>query len=353
VTHESLNRLLQEHKDVSHELVDLVDLEHILPASVNIDDLCKKHGIRAVEACIVRGTPAEEEMMIRKLRSMDLNHPLCPAHPQRHASLKEEEGRNSPPRQKRTAKSAEEQDQKTQDVPKLLIGGHIETSECITIHNRGRVYTDCMEFSLLRFLHMLSMDVASMHRTGRSGYSLRTKVNEKLRKFIKMFPTIERKVDNYLTSDERSKWATTVSDQIGIDYYRNDGAELFTSVANIFNFLRVFLSFKVEESLSMQQKFDRICGFFSTKSKKIRMSVGNLESKKERKKLRYVTALISRPSCSEYQQHLDDTYTVVTRKTEIVIQINAGKYVWHLWEVFFEEGCFANNFITGHSVITS
>jgi hypothetical protein len=42
----------------------------------------------------------------------------------------------------------------------------LETTECISINNNGKIYTDCMEFSLLRFLQIMMCDSGKVEKNG-------------------------------------------------------------------------------------------------------------------------------------------------------------------------------------------
>ena len=42
---------------------------------------------------------------------------------------------------------------------------YLDTTECIMINNNGVKYTDCMEFSLLRFAHLLMADPEKIFKT--------------------------------------------------------------------------------------------------------------------------------------------------------------------------------------------
>jgi hypothetical protein len=72
----------------------------------------------------------------------------------------------------------------------------LETTECIPIRNNGRDYTDCMEFSLLRFLHMIFYSEYQIRKAGLSDYHLdlhpKLKLNQDLIEFVKTYPEIIR-----------------------------------------------------------------------------------------------------------------------------------------------------------------
>ncbi len=145
----------------------------------------------------------------------------------------------------------------------------LETTECIPISNKDREYTDCMEFSLLRCLQMMTYDPNKVEivadeldnedlygKSYRSSYVPVVMENPLLKPFVEEFPTIYSSAEQYLENpygvEQRAEWAGLVSDRgDAIDYYRNDEAELFTSVANIIKFFKLFfpvLDLKENES---------------------------------------------------------------------------------------------------------
>ena len=234
----------------------------------------------------------------------------------------------------------------------------LETGECIVIHNQNRVYTDCMEFSLLRFLQLLTCDINQIRKDGKSQYNMdKDLIHNKLKKFINKFPYIHKFLTNYQNNvKERSKWSETISDTDGIDYYRNDSSELFTSVENIFNFLKVFLNLEqfidFSKNLTLQEKFDKISANFTTANKKINIIVSDITTRKEIINMKKILSQVSRPD-NNYKKYLDNNFEVVSRETIIYIYVNDHVYKWTLWEKFIERSNFRNNFITGHSVIIS
>jgi hypothetical protein len=110
----------------------------------------------------------------------------------------------------------------------------LETTECIEINNNGKLYTDCMEFSLLRLIQLLLFENKEVVELDEWEYSKNIKYNDEILEFIKKYPIIYRKAEYYLENEsgiqQRSDWASLVSDRNLLDYYRNDNAELFTSI---------------------------------------------------------------------------------------------------------------------------
>ena len=49
---------------------------------------------------------------------------------------------------------------------------YLDTTECIMINNNGVRYTDCMEFSLLRFAHLLMADPEKIFKTQKSNWNI-------------------------------------------------------------------------------------------------------------------------------------------------------------------------------------
>ena len=66
----------------------------------------------------------------------------------------------------------------------------LETSECIEITNNGRIYTDCMEFSLLRFLQLCTYDLDQIFTKKFSFYPDSIIHNELLSIFANKYPII-------------------------------------------------------------------------------------------------------------------------------------------------------------------
>ena len=127
----------------------------------------------------------------------------------------------------------------------------LETTECVQINNNERIYTDCMEFSLLRFLQLIMYDSNQITDISKSKYNLDIyNINDidtllitnfvELKSFIDNYPDIYKKAQYYLSDkiglEQREEWSKLVSDREFFDYYRNDGAELFTSISNVINF---------------------------------------------------------------------------------------------------------------------
>ena len=233
----------------------------------------------------------------------------------------------------------------------------LETGECILINNQNRVYTDCMEFSLLRFLQLLTCDVNQLKINGFSDYNInRIVLNNKLKNFIDNFPKIYKLLENYeYNVKERSKWSETISDMNTIDYYRNDKSELFTSVENIFNFIETFVNINelknIGDELSYQEKFDMIASYFSTNDKEIKIVLENTSTKISKVNMKTIIRQVSRPD-NEYINYLNQVFNVVDRNTTIYIFVNNKIYEWSLWEKFIVDDKIKNKFITGHSVIT-
>lgn len=125
----------------------------------------------------------------------------------------------------------------------------LETTECIAIKNRGRDYTDCMEFSLLRFMHIIFYSESQMEFQGYSTYGLNLEStafqpHPDLLAWMERFPRIYREASYYQEGDgvlEREAWAQFVSDRPYFEYYRTDGAELFTNIRNIAIFCKELL----------------------------------------------------------------------------------------------------------------
>jgi hypothetical protein len=85
----------------------------------------------------------------------------------------------------------------------------LETTECIPIWNLGRRYTDCVEFSLLRFLHIVSAEEKDLFEC--AGCSYKTEIIERedfdyeLYAFITKYSSIVRKAEYYASYNRDGK----------------------------------------------------------------------------------------------------------------------------------------------------
>ncbi len=230
----------------------------------------------------------------------------------------------------------------------------LETTECISIENKGRIYTDCMEFSLLRFLHLIGYCPNQMEQSKCSEFSKKVSTGL-VGDFIKSHGTIYPDATYYLDEEkpgpvERAHWAEFVSDRSFLDYYRNDGAELFTSVTNIIKFFNGFYSMGLNV-YTHESSLNKIAKHFSTKEKKITLTVISTDTKEETKPMSMIVRLISRPDNEIIGS--SQLKKICICNTVIQIDINDDTYYWKLYEVYFKEKKFSNNWITGHSVINS
>ena len=230
----------------------------------------------------------------------------------------------------------------------------LETSECISIKNKGRNYTDCMEFSLLRFIQMLLFDINELTKNEYSTYPSNI-LNKELLEFIKKYPKIYQKVDKYNNTLERQDWSIFLSDKKEFDYYRNDKAELFTNVRNILLVLNKLFNISIDNLIDNKTEynnvFTKIGNMFSTDNKKINIKIIKSDILIETMSMHNIKLYLSRPD-SEYEQlNPDSIYKVINKNTLIKIKINNITYKWKLYELYIDDNSFDNNYITGHSVI--
>jgi hypothetical protein len=238
----------------------------------------------------------------------------------------------------------------------------LETTECITINNKGKIYTDCMEFSLLRFFQMMHYEPAEIEQFGSSQYNTKYDTNYNtnycsntcLLNFINKYPLIYPKADYYLKAGEgttqREEWATLVSDKCFLDYYRNDKAELFTSVTNIIKFFNGFNNMNLD-IYNQKESLHSIGKFFTTDSKKITLKIKDISMEYYNFRISDIMKFISRPE-DKYNLHDPKLYKVAKKTTTIEITINNDKYLWYLIEMYIcDSNVYTNNYITGHSVI--
>ena len=234
----------------------------------------------------------------------------------------------------------------------------LETSECIEISNNGRIYTDCMEFSLLRFLQLCTYDLEQINLDKFSFYPDSIIYNDLLSSYIKKYPIIYRDSCFYESSEngkkQRELWANFVSDKHFLDYYRNDSAELFTSVQNIIKFFNGFFQIDLD-IINHQESLDKISKIFSNNKKNISLKINYIDKHKMYMSMKNVMRYISRPE-TEYIKQINSSelYEVITSKTFIDIKIDGYDYEWVLYEMYFSDPeLFPNKFITGHSVINN
>jgi len=233
----------------------------------------------------------------------------------------------------------------------------LETTECIKINNNGKSYTDCMEFSLLRFIQLLLFDLDEINESNKSLYP-KIKYHDDISEFIKKYPIIYKNSEYYLEDDigikQRNDWATLVSDKDFLDYYRNDNSELFTSIINILKFLNGFFDLELDYN-NITESLEIISNKFSLPNKKITINLEEVKNNENLMKLSDINKYISRPQTkSEIDKFKIDSnkYNVVSKKSYINININDIEYEWMLFEMYFKDcTLFENKYITGHSVI--
>lgn len=228
------------------------------------------------------------------------------------------------------------------------------TGECVEINNLGRIYTDCMEFSLLRFFQLMLCDEESIKTKSQSKYLTNKEICLPINDFIKKYPIIYSNIEYYSSEKgilERQDWAKTLSDTEIFEYYRNDKAELFTNVENIVQFINwcFFTDFNIKSEINVL--LQQIQDYFTLGNKKITLT---LDSKSETKLLcpvSQISQFISRPD-NEYSYFNTKRYFVSNVRSIIKIKINYCEYEWNLYEKYMcNKNKFSNHFITGHSVI--
>lgn len=234
----------------------------------------------------------------------------------------------------------------------------LETTECIQIENNGRNYTDCMEFSLLRFLHLIMYSRDEIDLTGISHYkySLNQNLNLSgdLLEYINSNPEIHQKSVYYTQSEgvhERGLWAKFVSDRDFFQYYRTDGAELFTNIDNIIIFCNRLLGINLDLNQDNEYVLQELSSKLSTKNKKIIVSIKSHDIILTRANKSSIIAYLSKEQ-EDIENLPNKMYPIVNEQTLLNLQIGLDKYEWHLYGIYFKDkSIVSNNFITGHSVI--
>ncbi len=240
----------------------------------------------------------------------------------------------------------------------------LETTECISIKNLGRDYTDCMEFSLLRFTHMIFYSQEQIDKEKFSLWVFNSKskllnINKELLDWNSKYPNIYKEGSYYTSTDspgciEREHWAQFVSDKPYFEYYRNDGAELFTNVKNIIIFCKEIFGIKLNLDDYEEDNLNLISKVLSEYTgKKIIISISSEENKSTNMDLNEIKRYISKPQ-TDIDNLKNPRYNITTKRTFLNLKINSILYEWTLLEVYFtNDNIVSNKFITGHSVINN
>jgi hypothetical protein len=256
----------------------------------------------------------------------------------------------------------------------------LKTSECVLINNKNRSYTDCMEWTLLRFMQILLCETTESNDSNDSNDSVYNyKINGlennllnidlQLKNYMSKYPNIYKNTNYYMSDEginERAEWCELLSDHDNLfDYYRTDKAELFTCVKNILIFYKHFFGLDLDlsnGSVDDQTNLDIIANYFSeTTNKLIKLEIRTTEKENQKMSIDDMFMYLSKNDAEfNAQRELDkrnnkkNRYKVVNSHTYIVITVNDSKYLWTLYELYINDTNlnFNNKFITGHSVIS-
>lgn len=229
----------------------------------------------------------------------------------------------------------------------------LETTECVQINNNGKIYTDCMEFSLLRFLHLILYIPEELKTIKKSKFNTNYDITKDLKDFINFHPFIFPDADYYLSGGiiERDEWAKFLSDRDFFDYYRNDQCELFTNISNIMKFFIKFFNMELNIN-NYELAFNKIAKTFSTPDKKISIDINFSKTNEIKMNMDNILKYLSRPEDKYIIENYNKLYKIKQIYSRINIFINEDKYEWNLNELYFaDDKLFENKFITGHSVI--
>ncbi len=243
----------------------------------------------------------------------------------------------------------------------------LETTECIEIDNYGKHYTDCMEFSLLRFIHMIFSSEKEINEEGLSNYYIDLnhdliKVQADLKSYIERFPKIYKDGKYYLEGEgakEREEWAKFVSNRTYFQYYRPDGAELFTNLYNIIVLCKELLGMKLDLKDSEPDNIRIISRIISEyKGCKFKINIEDEVITTTYLPPKKILLFVSKTQ-PDFETLDKPKYSVITKQSVLHIMIENTiqketyyEYDWNLYEVYFkDEGIVSNKFITGHSVI--
>ena len=243
----------------------------------------------------------------------------------------------------------------------------LETSECILIHNtNNRSYTDCMEWTLLRFMQLMLYDenyLIDNQLTKNVPYNFITfclNINKTILNYIKNYNIIYVETEHYETINgitERTEWVKLLSDHDNLfDYYRNDKAELFTNVHNILMFCKHFFNIEnISNNNTQQTNLNIIALYFSQITKKnILLKIIETKTNKINNRMKDLCQLLSKQDEKLTDRNIQNNFfSAINKKIHIEITINEEKYLWTLMEYYLDDKYteFENKFITGHSVI--
>ena len=220
----------------------------------------------------------------------------------------------------------------------------LETTECVPIKNNGRDYTDCMEFSLLRFLHLIFFSEDEIKQNDFSNFNINhenqsIKIHKDLKSWINRYPIIYQKSDYYLEKDgliEREEWAKFVSDRSYFEYYRCDGAELFTNIKNIIIFCKELLGMNLdleEPEPDNLRLITNILNEYNT-DKKFKFYIGYKEKDTLNLSIQKIKDFISKP-----QPDIDTldkpTYSVISKRNILHLYVNEKIYNWNLYDIIY------------------
>ena len=243
----------------------------------------------------------------------------------------------------------------------------LETTECIEVDNFGKHYTDCMEFSLLRFIQMIFSSEKEINEELSSKYHIDLnhdliEVHPDLQSYIERFPKIYKDGKYYLEGEgakEREEWAKFVSNRTYFQYYRPDAAELFTNLYNIIMICKELLGMKLDLKDSEPDNIRIISKIISEyKGCKFKINIEDEVITTTYLPPKKILLFVSKTQ-PDFETLDKPKYSVITKQTVLHIMIENTiqkesyyEYNWNLYEVYFkDEGIVSNKFITGHSVI--
>jgi hypothetical protein len=228
----------------------------------------------------------------------------------------------------------------------IFESNYLDTTECISIVCNNQSYTDCMEFSLLRFAHLLMADPIEIKLYDKSKWMISNEQNpsDEMKQFMEKYPFIYNDAKYYLNTNEakemRNEWSYLVSGKEYFEYYRDDQMELFTNIHNIKQFLTHVLGYpnpdKIFESLQSDIKTTHSKEDY-TISEAIKWMSKDVSKYNEYNKKKYY---IVHDNCDriKFKIKYDDNMS--------------EEYLWQLRQIYFDSKYqIYNPFITGHSVI--
>ena len=137
-------------------------------------------------------------------------------------------------------------------------------------------YTDCMEISLLRFLHMIFGNKGKMELKQHSHLQCHNELVSYL--FDKVFSYDVNYYETKIGFQERANWCNFLNERDIFKYKKNNLYEVCASLENLFSFFSYFFNISFENK-SYQDNLNNLANLLSTEDKKLRFELYNFGNK--------------------------------------------------------------------------